>query len=142
MGHCEELCDEAIARRCFMYPWDCFTPFAMTGKCHCEEPCYEAIAFSQMPRYYCVYIMTNKANTVLYTGVTNDLKRRAYEHKQKLVEGFTKKYNVDKLVYFEVYEEPRAAIEREKQLKAGSRRKKIELIDRDNPKWEDMYERI
>jgi putative endonuclease len=73
--------------------------------------------------------MTNKNNTVLYTGVTNDLKRRAYEHKEKLIDGFTKKYNVNKLVYFETTNDINSAIQREKQIKAGSRQKKIDLIN-------------
>jgi len=75
-----------------------------------------------MDRQYYVYIMTNKYNTVLYNGVTNDLVRRVYEHKEKLVEGFTKRYNVDKLVYFECTDDVNAAIAREKQIKGGSRR--------------------
>ena len=70
-----------------------------------------------------VYILTNKHNTVLYTGVTNDLKRRVYEHREKLFSGFTKKYNVYKLVYYEVSVSIEAAIQREKQIKGGSRRK-------------------
>ncbi|NVM25158.1 MAG: GIY-YIG nuclease family protein, partial [Desulfobacterales bacterium] len=78
-----------------------------------------------MNRQYYVYIMTNKHNTVLYTGVTNNLKKRVYEHKEKLVEGFTEKYNITKLVYYEVFEDPGNAISREKQIKAGSRQKKI-----------------
>ena len=69
--------------------------------------------------------MTNKYNTTLYTGITNDLKRRVYEHKEKLVRGFTKKYNVIKLVYYEVFEDPENAILREKQIKAGSRKRKL-----------------
>ncbi|MEW6328429.1 MAG: GIY-YIG nuclease family protein [Thermodesulfobacteriota bacterium] len=76
-----------------------------------------------------VYILTNKRNTVLYTGMTNDLKRRVFEHKEKLVDGFTKKYNVTKLVYYEVFDDPENAILREKQIKAGSRQKKIDLIN-------------
>jgi putative endonuclease len=86
--------------------------------------------------------MTNKGNTVLYTGVTNDLKRRVYQHKEKLVEGFTKKYNITKLVYYEVTDDVRTAILREKQIKGGSRQKKIELITSINPKWNDLYDEI
>jgi putative endonuclease len=84
--------------------------------------------------------MTNKSNTVLYTGVTNDLIRRVFEHKNKLVEGFTKKYNVDKLVFCEVYEDINSAIAREKQIKGGSRKKKIQLIENINKSWNDLYE--
>ncbi|OZH51564.1 hypothetical protein AFK68_30105 [Hydrocoleum sp. CS-953] len=86
-----------------------------------------------------IYIMTNKRNTVLYTGVTNDLIRRIYEHKSKIVEGFTKRYNVNKLVYYEMYEDISQAIAREKQIKAGSRQKKINLINSINPEWKDLY---
>jgi len=92
--------------------------------------------------YYYVYILTNKNNRVLYTGVTNDLKRRVYEHKEKLVDGFTKKYNVSKLLYYEVCEDIYGAISREKQIKAGSRMKKIELINRMNKDWRDLYDEI
>jgi putative endonuclease len=93
-------------------------------------------------KYYYVYILTNKNNSVLYTGVTNDLKRRVYEHKEKLVEGFTKKYNVSKLVYYQVCEDIYGAISREKQIKAGSRKKKIELINSMNEEWKDLYDEI
>ncbi|MDP3297217.1 MAG: GIY-YIG nuclease family protein [Thermodesulfovibrionia bacterium] len=84
-------------------------------------------------------MMTNKNNTVLYTGVTNDLKRRVYEHKEKMVKGFTKKYNITKLVYYEVCCDVKSAILREKQIKGGSRKKKIELVNSMNPIWEDLY---
>ena len=83
--------------------------------------------------------MTNKHNTVFYTGVTNDLKKRAYEHKEKLAESFTKKYNITKLVYYEVVENIESAILREKQIKAGSRINKIKLIIGMNHNWKDLY---
>lgn len=86
--------------------------------------------------------MTNQNNTTLYTGVTNNLKRRVYEHKEKLVDGFTKKYNICKLVYYEVFEDPENAILREKQIKGGSRQKKIDLITSINKGWHDLYEEI
>ena len=86
--------------------------------------------------------MTNKRNTVLYTGVTNNLKRRIYEHKEKLVSGFTMKYNVTKLIYYEILGDPENAILREKQIKAGSRQKKIDLINSINRKWIDLYEEL
>ena len=89
-----------------------------------------------------VYIMTNKANSVLYTGVTNDLTKRIYEHKEKVAEGFTKRYNLSKLVYYEIFNDPVNAIAREKQIKAGSRQKKIELIESMNPCWSDLYETL
>ncbi len=86
--------------------------------------------------------MTNKNNRVLYTGVTSDLKKRVYAHKEKFIDGFTKKYNVSKLVYFEVFEDPENAILREKKLKGGSRQKKIDLIHSMNKEWRDLYEEI
>ena len=95
-----------------------------------------------MDRQYYVYIMTNKHNKVLYTGITNDLKRRAYQHKEKLVNGFTKRYNITKLVYYEVFQDPENAILREKQIKAGSRQKKIDLINSTNRKWLNLYEEL
>ncbi len=93
-------------------------------------------------KLFCVYIMTNGGNTVLYTGVTNDLQRRVYEHRNKLTDGFTKKYNITKLVYYEVFTDPVNAIAREKQIKAGSREKKIALIVKMNPEWNDLYETL
>ncbi|MFO8100986.1 MAG: GIY-YIG nuclease family protein [Dehalococcoidia bacterium] len=95
-----------------------------------------------MTEQYYVYIMTNEHNTVLYVGVTSNLIERVYQHKQKFVDGFTKKYNVDKLVYYETTNSIEAAINREKQLKKGSRKKKIELINQMNPNWEDLYEHL
>ena len=88
---------------------------------------------------YYVYILTNRHNKVLYTGVTNNLKRRVYEHKNKLVEGFTEKYNIDKLVYFETYKDVRLALNREKEIKGWIRAKKLTLIEKENPHWEDLY---
>ncbi len=92
-----------------------------------------------MSKLYCVYIMTNKNNTVFYTGVTGDLKKRAYQHKNKLVDGFTKKYNLHKLVYYEAFGTPEKAILREKQIKGGSRKRKVDLIQEKNPEWRDLY---
>ena len=91
-------------------------------------------------KQYYVYILTNKNNTVLYTGVTNDLKRRIYEHKAKLVEGFTKRYHVEKLVFYDLSEDVASAILREKQIKGGSRAKKFGLIDGMNPGWKDLFD--
>ncbi len=90
-------------------------------------------------KQYCVYIMTNRSRT-LYTGVTNDLKRRVYEHKNKLINGFTKKYNITKLVYYEATNEVTSAIVREKQIKGWLRGKKIALIESANPQWKDLSE--
>jgi putative endonuclease len=95
-----------------------------------------------MTKQYYTYIMTNKHNTVLYTGMTNDLKRRAYEHRTGRGGGFTSRYNVNKLVYYEVFADPRSAIAREKQIKAGSRQKKLDLVSGMNPEWRDLYEEI
>ena len=89
-----------------------------------------------------VYILTNKSNTVLYTGVTHNLIVRVIQHKEKSVPGFTKRYNIDKLVYFEFYADIRDAITCEKQIKAGSRKKKIELIESMNPEWKDLFDDI
>ena len=91
-----------------------------------------------MSKQYYVYIMTNKTNRVLYTGVTNDLKRRVYEHKKKLLEGFTKKYNIVKLVYYEICDDIEGAIAREKQIKGWLRRKKVALIESLNQDWRDL----
>jgi len=93
-------------------------------------------------RQYYVYIMINSRNTVLYVGVTNDLIRRVYEHKQKLADGFTKKYNITSLVYYEVFDDIENAILREKQIKAGSRHKKVQLINGMNREWRDLYDEL
>ena len=90
-------------------------------------------------KQYYVYILTTAKNTALYTGVTNDLLRRVYEHKNRLVDGFTKRYNVDKLVYYEVTGDVVAAIEREKQIKGWGRQKKLATF---NPEWQDLYEEL
>jgi putative endonuclease len=86
-----------------------------------------------------VYILTNAGNKVFYIGFTNDLERRCNEHKSRSIDGFTKKYNVHKLVYFEEFDNAITAIAREKQLKGLLRKKKIDLIQEFNPKWEDLY---
>jgi len=91
-------------------------------------------------RQYCVYIMTNTHNTVLYTGVTNNLQRRVLEHKSGAGSKFTGKYNVDKLVYFECGDDVNTAIFREKQIKAGSRKKKMDLVNSINSEWKDLFD--
>ncbi|MBR3307918.1 MAG: GIY-YIG nuclease family protein [Lachnospiraceae bacterium] len=88
--------------------------------------------------HYYVYILSNWNNNVLYVGMTNDIKRRLYEHKNKMIDGFTKKYNVDKLVYVEETNNVNAAIEREKQLKKWRREKKRALVESVNPQWEEI----
>jgi putative endonuclease len=92
-----------------------------------------------MERQFYNYILSNKYNKVLYTGITSDLLRRIYEYKQHCVKGFTARYNVTKLVYYEIMNDPESAITREKQIKAGSRHKKLELIKSINPDWKDLY---
>jgi putative endonuclease len=95
-----------------------------------------------MDKQYYIYILTDAKHTTLYTGVTNNLQRRIWEHKEKLVEGFTKKYHIDRLVYYEVCEDIVSAITREKQIKAGSRKKKIDLTNSMNSEWRDLYEEL
>jgi len=94
----------------------------------------------RIEKQYFVYILTNQINTVLYTGVTNDLIRRVAEHRAGTGSQFTKRYNVQKLVYFEPTDDINSAIEREKQIKGGSRQKKIDLIENINPGWNDLLD--
>ncbi|NMW17857.1 MAG: GIY-YIG nuclease family protein [Chlorobiaceae bacterium] len=89
---------------------------------------------------YCVYILTNRTNKVMYVGMTNDLQRRVREHKSRLIEGFTKKYNVDKLVYFEETDDVLSAIAREKEIKKWRREKKDMLVVTINPDWNELGE--
>ena len=95
-----------------------------------------------MNKVYFVYIITNKQHSVLYTGVTNNLIKRVHGHKNKVVKGFSEKYNVNKLVYYEVFDSIETAIMREKQIKAGRRKKKLELINEFNKQWNDLYDEI
>lgn len=95
-----------------------------------------------MPRRGYVYIVTNKRNTTLYAGVTSDLVKRVYEHRAEFVDGFTKRYKLTKLVYYEICDEIETAIVREKQIKGGSRAKKLQLINGMNPDWKDLYEEL
>lgn len=91
-----------------------------------------------MGNTYYVYIITNRRNGTLYTGVTNSLQRRIWQHKNKVFPGFSAKYDLHQLVYFESFRDITNAIAREKQIKAGSRAKKLELIERENPEWKDL----
>ena len=123
--------------------------------CHCE-PLYSRVKQSRatfvygemtlimpsMQYEYAVYMMANERNTVIYTGVTNDLPRRVYEHASKITKGFTKKYNVNKLVYVEYFQDINEAIAREKNIKAGSRKKKEELITDFNAEWKDLSDAL
>ena len=93
--------------------------------------------FKTVHQYY-LYILTNKKNGTLYVGVTNNLERRMFEHKHKLVEGFTKKYGLNRLIYFEVFQYVNDAIKREKNIKKWKRQWKINLIEEENPDWEDL----
>jgi len=95
-----------------------------------------------MDKQFYVYIMTNWENSVLYTGITNDLRRRVHEHREGLVDGFTKRFRVKKLVYYEMGDDALGAIAREKQIKGGSRQKKLALIESMNPQWRDLWEDI
>ncbi len=94
------------------------------------------------PKEFFIYILTNISNTVLYVGVTNNLIRRVFEHRNKLADGFSNKYNLNKLVHFEIYSDAESALSREKQLKGGSRQKKLELIKKNNPQFKDLYNEI
>jgi putative endonuclease len=94
-----------------------------------------------MKQFY-VYILSNKRNGTLYTGVTSDLLKRVYEHKNNLVDGFSKKYGIHRLVWYERHETAESAISREKQIKKWNRKWKLELIDNNNPFWEDLYEEL
>ncbi|OGE14612.1 hypothetical protein A3F00_04325 [Candidatus Daviesbacteria bacterium RIFCSPHIGHO2_12_FULL_37_11] len=89
-----------------------------------------------------IYIITNKVNTVFYTGVTNNLIKRVYQHRNKLGDGFTSKYNIDKLVYYEIFEDIEEAIKREKQIKNWHREWKLNLIKKSNPDFRDMYQSL
>lgn len=96
----------------------------------------------EMYMNYYVYLITNKSNSVFYIGITNNLVRRIYEHKGKFVEGFSRRYNLEKLIYYEVYNSPEDAIVREKQLKNWRRDKKLDLIIKINPEFNDLYDDI
>lgn len=102
-------------------------------------PAQAGIQYNKEMQYY-IYILANKRNGTLYIGVTNDLKRRVYEHKEKLIEGFTKIYSIDRLVYFEATPDVRSAIAREKCLKEWHRNWKLKLIEKENPEWKDLYD--
>ena len=95
-----------------------------------------------MGKNYYVYIIASKRNGTLYTGVTNDLKKRVYEHKNDLVKGFTKKYKIHKLVYFELHKDINYAIMREKRIKKWNRKWKLNLIEELNPYWDDLYNNL
>ena len=91
---------------------------------------------------YCVYILASRKNGAIYVGITNDLVRRIYEHRTKAAHGFTSKYNITRLVWFEIYDDPISAISREKELKKWKRAWKTQLVEAQNPHWNDLYESI
>jgi putative endonuclease len=95
-----------------------------------------------MEKQYYVYILANRRNGTLYTGITSNLIKRVWEHKEKAVDGFTKKYSIDKLVYFEQYQDSIKAISREKRIKKYPRKWKINLIEKENPRWKDLYKEL
>lgn len=113
--------------------------FVIARSAFYDEAIQENIKKMKQPA---VYIITNKKNGTLYTGVTSNLIKRIYEHKNGIVKGFTKKYGCNSLVYYEIHENIISAITREKQIKAGSRKDKLKLIENINPKWNDLYESI
>jgi len=92
-----------------------------------------------MDKDYYVYVLASQRNGTLYVGVTSNLIKRIWEHKNKVIQGFTQKYSVDKLVYFEQYRDPENAIKREKRLKRYNRQWKLELVEKENPEWRDLY---
>lgn len=95
-----------------------------------------------MDKQFCVYILASRKNGTLYIGVTSALTKRVWQHKNSLVDGFTKKYKVDKLIYYEVHENAESAIQCEKQIKKWNRRWKLRIIEKANPTWRDLYEDI
>ena len=95
-----------------------------------------------MKKQFYIYIMTNPSHTVTYVGVTSNLQERIFQHKEKPVPGFTSRYNINKLVYYEIFVDAYSVISREKQIKGGSREKKIELVNSMNPKWEDLSDKL
>ena len=95
-----------------------------------------------MEKQFSVYIMTNSKHSALYTGVTSNLQARVFQHKEKLVPGFTSRYNINLLVYFEEIADAPSAIAREKQIKGGSRQDKINLINKSNPEWKDLFDEL
>jgi len=95
-----------------------------------------------MKRQAAVYLLTNKPDGTLYTGVTSDLSRRVWQHKNSVMKGFSARYNLNRLVYFELFEDIYEAISREKQIKAGSRKAKTKLIEHNNPEWRDLYTEV
>ena len=118
------------------------TPITKHGGSKKNEPSEIKHHVEVIMRQYYVYILASRPGGALYVGVTNDLVRRVYEHKMKLVQGHTKRYQIDRLVYFEVYDSPSTAIQREKNMKHWPRVWKTRLIGETNPTWRDLYDEI
>ena len=114
----------------------------MTGFSAMTGDWVTVLKYPMQEKIYAVYILASKYNTTLYIGVTSELKQRVYQHKAKLVEGFTKRYKVDKLVYYETCGDVNSAITREKQLKSWSRQRKNQLVEGVNPEWRELYDEI
>ncbi|PIR39396.1 MAG: excinuclease ABC subunit C [Alphaproteobacteria bacterium CG11_big_fil_rev_8_21_14_0_20_39_49] len=95
-----------------------------------------------MEKLFTVYIISNRKNGILYTGITSNLQKRVWEHKNKVIDGFSKKYNLNNLIYYEPHANAENAIKREKRLKKYKREQKIKLIEKENPNWEDLYEKL
>jgi putative endonuclease len=95
-----------------------------------------------MEKYYYVYILANNRNGTLYIGITSEIVKRIWQHREKVFQGFTEKYNINKLVYYEIFKDPQNAIKREKRLKKYKREWKINIIEKDNPEWKDLYDQL
>lgn len=115
---------------------------AFSAAISAKQDSLQVVQYQQMDRYSYVYLLTNKNNSVIYTGVTTGLIKRISQHKNKQTPGFSSRYNLDKLVYYEVFESVTEAIKREKQIKAGSRKDKLNLIKTTNPEFEDLYHKL
>ena len=138
IGHLEKIL--------LMWRWNCYVflskrGFQCSSTCNYVIPAKAGIQRQSLKEFY-VYILCSKRNGILYTGVTSDLVNRVYEHKNDLVDGFTRKYNVHRLVWYEIHESWESAIQREKQIKKWKREWKLKLIEQNNPSWDDLYENI
>ena len=134
------LKSKAIKRKTMLSPPYTLVVIPANTLCHPREGGDPVYNVSMSDTSYCVYIMSSKKNGTLYIGVTDNMVRRVYEHKNNIVEGFTKRYNVHLLVYYEIHNNPESAIEREKLLKKWNRQWKLRLIEESNPTWSDLYE--
>jgi putative endonuclease len=114
----------------------------LAGRSNLQAGGESSTGISDMQKQFFVYILTNDTHTVLYTGVTNDLMRRLYEHREGINKGFTRRYHVRQLMYYEMFDDALSAIQHEKQIKAGSRQKKLDLIKKMNPERRDLYEEL